>query len=220
MKVEKLTTNGQPLNWYERITSECKEYPISLMQIQKGEIIIDAGCNVGGFVNAWKDVLGDNIFSIDASSYNVEEFKKNHPNNNVMHIALGAKDGEIVKLMKFTNGNGEETPSGNFGTVKFTNVNNDGWKDDEYEEVETISLETILNATEDVALLKVDIEGAEYDFLMGKDLSHIRYITMELHNFLGDKKQKLIKWIEKTHKEIYTNGDGEDTHFTKAWERK
>ena len=220
MKVEKLTTNGQPHNWYERITEECRHYPIFAMQIQKGEVIVDAGCNVGGFVNAWKDVLGDNIISIDASSYNVEEFKHNHPNNNVMHIALGAKDGEIVKLMKFTNGNGEETPSGNFGTIQFTNVNNDGWKADEYEEVETISLETILDATEEVALLKVDIEGAEYDFLMGKDLSRIRYITMELHNFLGDKKFELIKWIEKTHKEIYTDGDGEETHFTKAWERK
>ena len=42
---------------------------------------------------------------------------------------------------------------------------------------------------------------------------------MELHNFLGEQKKDLMQWIETTHKEIYTDGDGEETHYTKAWKR-
>jgi FkbM family methyltransferase len=221
MKVDKLTTNGQPNDWYNRITNECSyEYPIHLMDIKSGQLVMDIGCNVGGFVNAWKRILGDNIISIDASTYNVEEFKKNHPNNIVIHRAVGSTDGQVIKLMKFTNGNGDDTPSGNFGTIKFTNSNNDGWKDDEYEEVESISLETLIDEYDDIALMKIDVEGAEYEFLYGKDLSKIKYITMELHHFLGEKQQKLLDWISNTHKEIYTTGDGRNSHFSKAFERK
>ena len=49
--------------------------------------------------------------------------------------------------------------------------------------------------------MKIDIEGAEYQFLVNKDLSKIDIISMELHNFLIDLNQQkpLVEWISKTH---------------------
>jgi hypothetical protein len=42
------------------------------------------------------------------------------------------------------------------------------------------------------------VEGSEYQFLLGKDLSNINYIVGEFH-FDDDKKKELIEWIGKTH---------------------
>lgn len=219
MRVDKLVAKTQELNWYKRITDECKrEYPIDLMEdIEEDELVIDAGCNVGGFTNAYKERF-HNILPIDASSYNIEEYKKNH-STDAIHKALWSRDGEILKLKKFIGPNDDETNSGNFGVMGLDRGNGVGWIGDEYEEVETITLETLLADIDEVGLLKLDIEGAEWEFLYGKDLSKIKYITMELHNFLGEQKKDLMQWIETTHKEIYTDGDGEETHYTKAWKR-
>jgi hypothetical protein len=83
-----------------------------------------------------------------------------------------------------------------------------------------ISFEDFIGEAE-IGLLKVDCEGAEYEFLMGADVSNVKYIVMELHNFLGKEKQtNLMKSIEKTHKEIYSEGNGVDSHYVKLWKRK
>ena len=118
---------------------------------------------------------------------------------------------------------GDDTTSGNFSITGFVYEHNQhGWGGDEYEEVTTISLETILEMVGgEIGLLKIDIEGAEQDVLYGKDLSKIKYITGEFHNFLGKEIQnKLFEWIEKTHIEIYTNGNGIQSHFQKMWKIK
>ena len=117
----------------------------------------------------------------------------------------------------------DDTNSGNFSISEFVNQNNNhGFRGLEYEEVQTISLETILNICEEqIGLLKIDVEGSEFDVLFGKDLSKINFITGEFHNFIGKENQiKLFDWINKTHIEIYSVGDGIDSHFLKMWKRK
>lgn len=219
MKVDKLIAQNQGDNWFERITSECaREYPIGMMNdIDSNDLVIDCGCNVGGFAEAWKNKFSKFI-AIDASSYNIEQYQSHH-HHPTLHKALWSCDGEVVKLKKFMSGD-NDTNSGNFGVTE-TNLNGNGWISEEWEEVKTISLETILSGIDEVGLLKVDIEGAEYEFLLNKDLSRIKWITMELHNFLGvDKHKELMEWIENTHKEVFSEGDGNETHYTKAWKRK
>jgi hypothetical protein len=53
--------------------------------------------------------------------------------------------------------------------------------------------------------LKVDVEGSEYEFLLGKDLSKINYITGEFH-FEQEKKDELNDWISNTHNRFKTSG--------------
>lgn len=222
MKVEKLVSKNQPQNWFDIITSECaREYPINLVDIDSSEQVIDMGCNVGGFSEAF-NYRFQNILAIDASSYNVEEYKKRH-SNTVLHRAAYSIDGQMLKLKKYMGDGEDDTNSGNFSITGFVYENNKhGFRGDEYEEVETISLETILDKVGgNVGLLKIDIEGAEFDVLFEKDLNKINYITGEFHNFLGFEKQnKLFNWIEKTHTQIYSVGDGVGSHFIKMWKRK
>ena len=72
-----------------------------------------------------------------------------------------------------------------------------------------------------IGLLKIDIEGAEVDALLNKDLSKIKYITGEFHNFLGKEIQtKLFNWIENTHIQLYSQGDGISSHYQKLWKLK
>lgn len=222
MKVDKLISKNQPQNWFEKITKECaEEYPIHLVDIDIAEQVVDAGCNVGGFSAAY-GFRFNNILAIDASSYNIEQYKSIH-NNPIIHKAISSKDGEIAKLKKYMGYGDDDTNSGNFSITEFVydNADQHGWRGDDYEEVETISLETIIERVGDIGLLKIDIEGAEYDALYQKDLSRIKYIIGEFHNFLGVEKQtKLFSWIQNTHNEMYSDGDGIGSHFLKLWKIK
>jgi len=221
MKVEKLVSKNQPSNWFDRITKECgEEYPIHLVDIDASEVVIDAGCNVGGFSQAF-NYRFHNILAIDASSYNVEQYKSRY-SHQILHKAVSSKDGEIVKLKKYMV-DGDDTNSGNFSITGFVySHNKHGWGGDEYEEVETISLETIMEMVGgNIGLLKIDIEGAEVDALLNKDLSKIKYITGEFHNFLGNEIQtKLFNWINNTHIELFSMGDGVSSHYQKLWKLK
>jgi FkbM family methyltransferase len=221
MKVEKLISKNQPQNWFEKITQECGwEYPIHLVDMDASEKLVDMGCNVGGFSEAW-NYRFHNILAIDAASYNVEQYKSRH-SHQILHKAVSSKDGEIVKLKKYMGDGEDDTNSGNFSITGFVNEHNKhGFRGDEYEEVETISLETILEMVGTIGLLKIDIEGAEVDVLYQKDLSKVNYITGEFHNFIGKENQsKLFGWISNTHTEIYSVGDGVGSHFIKMWKRK
>ena len=218
MKVEKLMANNQPENWLETVTNECLEYPMKLVDIEADELVMDIGANVGGFWNAWKWRF-HNWHLVEPSVYNCEQLLTNGYDGSYSRNAVGAKSGEVLKLMKYMAGD-NDTLSGNFGTSEFVNEENGhGWKGD-YEEVITLSFEDVTK-NQEIGLLKIDCEGGEYDFLIGKDLSKIKFIVMELHNFLGGVKQKqLMTHIENTHTEIYSNGNGVDSHFVKLWKRK
>jgi FkbM family methyltransferase len=222
MKVEKLVSKNQPQNWFDQITKECREeYPIHLVDIDAAEQVVDMGCNVGGFSEAF-NYRFHNILAIDASSYNVEQYKSRH-SHKILHNAVSSTNGEIVKLKKYMGDGEDDTNSGNFSITGFVYENNKhGFRGDEYEEVETISLETVLDMVGgNIGLLKIDIEGAEVDVLYNKDLSKINYITGEFHNFIGKENQsKLFGWICNTHNEIHSVGDGVGSHFIKMWKRK
>jgi FkbM family methyltransferase len=217
-KVEQLTANNQPDNWFDTVTNECKNYPINHIDISEGELIIDIGANVGGFWNAWKHKW-KNWHLVEPSFYNVQQIFKNGYDGSVSHNAVSDKSGKVLKLMKYW-ADDNDTLSGNFGTSEYVNeTNGHGWKGD-YEEVVSLCLEDIQKGRE-IGLLKVDCEGAEYDLLMNKDLKDIKYIVMEMHNFLGGVKQKkLMTWIENTHTEEFSDGDGVNSHYIKLWKRK
>jgi FkbM family methyltransferase len=219
MKVEKLTSDNQPQNWFNIVTDECRNYPIHLVDIRDDELVVDIGANVGGFYEAWKHKFQKWV-AVEASKWNCELYKQNTGRDVEIHKAVWGKSGETLKLQGYKGDEQSDTPSGNFGVTEFVNDSNKhGWQGD-YEEVETISYEDLFGEDE-VGLLKVDCEGAEYEFLYGKDVTKIKYIVMELHNFLGkEKHEKFMKWIEKTHTEIYTEGNGVDSHYVKLWKRK
>ncbi len=219
MKVEKLMANNQPKDWFETVTRECQAYPMDLVDIQSDELVLDIGANVGGFWNAWKWRF-HNWHLVEPSLYNCEQIRLNGYDGSYSRNAVGSTSGERVKLMKYFGDGDNDTLSGNFGTQEFVNEGNGhGWQGD-YEECITLCYNDVTKGRE-IGLLKVDCEGAEWDFLIHAELSGVKYIVMELHNFLGGVKQKqLMTHIENTHTEIYSDGNGVDSHFVKLWKRK
>ena len=114
-----------------------------------------------------------------------------------------------------------DTNSGNFSVMEHKWEDDWGWISEDWEEVETISLETLVEPYDEIGLMKLDVEGAEVEFLLGKDLSKIKWITMELHNFLGGVKQKqLMTHIEQTQNEVHSSGNVNESHYIKLWKRK
>lgn len=222
MKVEKLICETQPDNWLEIVTHECKnEYRLNGVEINPDDLIVDVGANVGGFAKAWGH-LSNNWYLVEPSKYNQEQIQKNLKNfkYKLFKNAVGSESGKILKLQKYIQGDvNKDTPSGNMGTSGYVYKHNShGWQGD-YEEVESISFDDLIGNGK-IQILKVDCEGAEYDFLMGVDLSNVNIIVMELHNFLGENKQKeLCDWIEKTHNSVHSSGGGLG-HFVKIWKRK
>lgn len=219
MKHTILIPQNQPENWLDAVMKECKHYPLgSLDFLYNDDLILDVGANVGGFFLTWKN-LSNNWILVEPSKYNCSEISKNLNSHEYQLIskAVDSKSGNIARLRKYMHGTHQDTPSGNFGINDFVNPDNGhGWQG-EYEEVETISFEDLVGDKK-VGLLKVDCEGSEHNFLFNKNLKNIKYIVMELHNFLGAKKhQELCSWIEKTHKEVHSEGNGEDSHYLKCW---
>jgi len=221
MKVDKLVANNQPKDWYQTVTKECAGYPIDKVDIEKDELVLDIGANVGGFWNAWKWRF-DNWHLVEPSVYNCEQIVFNGYEGLYSRNAVGKRSGEIVKLQKYWGDGDNDTLSGNFGTLQFVNgENGHGWYGD-YEEVTTVSFEDLIGDKE-VGLLKIDCEGAEFDFLYNKDLSRIKYIVGEFHNLLfqyDDRGVTLLEHIRETHNEIYSEGDGIHSHYIKLFKRK
>lgn len=219
MKVEKLMANNQPNNWLDTVTNECSKYPIDKVDIEKDELVLDIGANVGGFWNAWKWRF-DNWHLVEPSKYNCQQIRDNGYDGSFSRNAVGRTSGEFLKLMKYWGDGDNDTLSGNFGTTEFINdVNGHGWKGD-YEECITLSFSDVTK-NQEIGLLKIDCEGAEYDFLIDADLNKVKYIVMELHNFIGVVKQReLMAHIEQTHNEIYSEGDGNASHYVKLFKRK
>jgi FkbM family methyltransferase len=227
MKVDRLEyTNSDA--WLDIITVECGDYPLSEIEVTDDFVVVDAGANVGGFVMSWGSKF-PKIYSIEASKNNfdrlIENTKQYEDKVSYHNLAVGKNSGETLKLMHYTHTDGEKTNSGNFGVVNYVNKeNNHGWKEETgYEEVESISLEDVLKLVGGkIDVLKIDVEGSEYDFLYDKDLTNINYITMELHNFLyhDGRQQRLIDHILKTHDETHSIGGGVDCHYLKTWKRK
>ena len=219
MKQSILTPQNQPEDWLDQIINECNHYLIRYLNfLYNDDLILDVGANVGGFFLTWKN-FSNNWILVEPSKYNCSEISKNLNNHKYQLInkAVDSKSGNIARLRKYIMNEGKEAPSGNFSINDFINPDNGhGWKG-EYEEVETISFEDLVGDKK-VGLLKVDCEGSEHDFLFNKNLKNIKYIVMELHNFLGvEKQQELCSWIEKTHKEAHSEGNGEDSHYIKYW---
>lgn len=151
--------------------------------IMKMRRVIDLGAQTGVFTLS---ILSKNknirVVSVEATSDNASLAKRNMEQNglsghvSVLHRAAWGKSGERI-LMNLSNCN-----SGRHSAVR----SGHGYTDGEY--AETISLRDVVGG-EEVDLLKLDIEGSEYEVLNSADaetLSRIREIIMEVH---GSREQ-------------------------------
>lgn len=178
------------------------------------EVAIDLGSNVG-FFEEENHYKFEEIYAIEASYQNFMETLKRvqatgASNVHCFNLAAAKDSGEIIKIYKHdSNGNSVSSM-----TVKemFTKQYS-GWKEENetYHKVFSISLEGLYDFfdLDYIDYLKVDIEGAEYDFLLGKDLSKIGCLAVEIHGTLGQaKKDEFKKYVEQFFVPYHIECDG------------
>lgn len=204
--MKKITIQSKE-EWKSFIMNEAK---YTLPNECKGGLCIDAGCNIGDFEMNHRDRF-DKYVCFDVFEENVNECIKNTKDINaeveVHKLAVWSVSDKFINVLAYEPWNTKNLQhwgnSGNIGCVEFTGPNGEGWKEDNtIDLVQTISLETIIERYGNVNLLKVDVEGSEYEFLLGKDLSKINYIVGEFH-FEEHRQKELIDWIANTH-EIFS----------------
>lgn len=148
-------------------------------EMPKDGNVIDIGANIGAFsLYAMFNGAGK-VFSFEPNKEAFEILTKNIKENGLgdsiipNNLAVSGKDNETVRISIYSNPNNV--------------VNNDNNVDDKTVEVKTISLQTIIesNNLDDVGLIKMDCEGAEYEIVeAAKDDTYgkIKNIRFEYHN--------------------------------------
>ncbi len=221
-----LPMQNNPDAWLAKILASTRAYQVQRF-IQHAKTCVDVGANVGGFIINYHKLF-DKIYAVEASENNTFLCKQNLEkygvsNAEVTRAAAGKTDGETLVLRMYDNKAGNQD-CGNFGVTGFAyEESGHGWNPTEYdEEVQSVCLESILEKVGPIDCLKVDIEGGEYDFLYGKDLSQVNYIFMEIHNFLVRLNQghELVDHICKTHEILAPYKGALDSHQELVFRRK
>lgn len=175
----------------------------------KGGLCVDAGCNIGDFEMNHKNRF-DKYVCFDVFDENINECRKNTLDLNldieIHKKAVWSKSGLNISVMAYKPSDTDELNhfgnSGNVGCVEIKGDSGQGWfTENTIDLVETISIEEIISKYGNINLLKVDVEGSEYEFLLNKDLSKINYIVGEFH-FSDSQKIELTEWIKNTHNQI------------------
>ncbi len=172
----------------------------------RGGLCVDAGCNIGDFEMNHKNRF-DKYVCFDVFEENITEATKNTQNLGVEveinKLAVWSESDKFINVLAYEPWDTKNLQhwgnSGNVGCIEYTGPKGEGWKQENtIDLVRTISIETIIENYGHINLLKVDVEGSEYEFLLGKDLSKINYIVGEFH-FEAERIQQLVDWIKNTH---------------------
>lgn len=177
------------------LTCQSTEHTIGLIQqeisvyktlfnidFQPDDIILDLGANLGIIsILLSKKFPFTKIYSFEASPINYKNFIKNIEDNNCYNIipfnlAVWSTSGEIIKI--------PTSPTNSGGSSIY--YKSEFFNQYPISDVQTISLEDIFsqNKIETCRLLKIDIEGAEYETFKTfpeNKLNNIKNIGIEFH---------------------------------------
>ena len=164
---------------------EPENHKIFQRVIQPGQTVFDLGANNGIHSLLFSKLVGKNgkVYAFEPLPENVEEIKKNSALNNVENInivqtAVGSSDGSVRFLVGVLNKQGS--------------IMNNGNQSGKEVEVKLTTLQNFIG-TKQVKpdFIKIDIEGAESDALigMGELIRQIRPVFfIELHTPEQDRK--------------------------------
>lgn len=176
-------------------------YHIDQVELSAGDTVLDLGAHVG-VISSYlaRKFDGVRIIAVEPSKDNVEKLMRNAPTVEVVNIAA-TRDGRPVQFPLSGNGNSGGMTIYGGGEVA----------------LESASLKGLLARVgfDPPALIKIDIEGAEYELLEGctELLKGVRYLVGEFHTnnvFSPARAEALIEackkavepagqvWIERT----------------------
>ena len=165
-------------------------------------VVIDAGANVGFFTLFAKENKAKRVYSIepDPLPYNFLEFNFKH-------------DSSVITINKVLSHKNEPV---DFNIVLVNSVGSvmseHRIKDDNVisTTIDSISLHNILNLEPTINLLKLDIEGAEYDVLDNLDSKYFKNINQFFIEFHKDPKPIFNRLVEEGYEVEYRHSNEND----------
>jgi FkbM family methyltransferase len=142
------------------------------------KVCLDLGGNVGGFTKIAIDNGATAVYTVECDARNYEKLSNsfaNEPKATIIHAAVSGCDDETIKIYKGNSGGSHCSTS----ILKRSSFN-------EYDEVKNIHIKQLLEMYKP-DIIKVDIEGAEYDIIQDIAQYYPEVIFIELH--MGKVKQ-------------------------------
>lgn len=172
------------------MVQEIKEHTFFDNYLRKEINIIDLGACTGEFTDELNTLYNvKKAILVEANPTNFSQLK-NSPNYILYNKAISSTNGEVIEF--------NEDPNSPYNGSKDFNYF-DGIK----HQIETVNLETLCkdNDIDFIDILKIDIEGAEYDVLetlSDSFFNKIGQITVEFHDFVNPElKPRTIKIVER-----------------------
>ena len=181
--------------------------------INDNSIIIDAGANVGHFIEKMRTLTKAKIYVIECSSYNYKVLcEKQYENIKMYRSALVGTKVDKVTLTEYAG-----LPKGD-GHPRFNqwcniyDTHSERFTDDplvkvvKYD-VDAITLGELIeeNDIQSIDYLKMDVEGAEYEIIQNltqKDADIIKQISMEPHD--PEKNAEMVERLESLGFTVHT----------------
>jgi len=186
----------------EIIDSERDDYQLSKLRLPVDAVIIDAGANIGAFTIAIAmGYPARTIISFEPEESNFHTLVKNIDLNSFKNVtayqkAIAGKGGEVELFI-------HPYDTASHSLVEFSQrPNTNDVTNARVQIVEAVTLETIVvdHNLKKIDLLKLDVEGAEYEILFNCPsyiLALINCISIEIHDHPKYQSKDLISYLER-----------------------
>lgn len=181
-------------------------YEVADWRYNLGGVVIDIGANIGSF-SIYSAYKGAEVYAVEPEPHNLEALKNNIALNNMqdkIHVLpYGISDHK---------GTGVISDDGGGSSIIDTCIGS---------EIELMSFDTMFDLynLEEVDILKIDVEGAEVEIILGAsrdNLQKCKYITMEFDIRTGKQMGDMVKKLSETH-HVRTMGSWERGGMIWAW---
>lgn len=182
-------------------------YEVEDKHFNNGGVVVDLGANIGSF-SIYAACRGAKVYAVEPEPGNLTILNKNILLNNMKkHIVVAPYAISNYK------GTAKITDRGGNSTIKDENSSGS--------EVEVLPLDNFFSLynINNVDVLKIDIEGAEVETILGASkvsLMQCKFIAIELDKRSGEHMGDMVKKLSETH-HVRTMGSWERGGMIWAW---
>jgi FkbM family methyltransferase len=182
-------------------------YEVKDTRFNRGGVVVDIGANIGSF-SLYAAYHGATVYAIEPEPHNLEALKNNIKLNNkedsVYVCPYAISDYKGTAVISDEGGGATIVDDGIFGA-----------------EVEVMPFDMFFDLynIQEVDVLKIDVEGAEAEIILGASKENIqkcKYITMEFDIRTGNRLGAITQKLSETH-HVRTMGSWERGGMIWAW---